>query len=86
MSLDLRSGVTSVFKTARGQVESYYKPVLARAKLASDPVSVRARRFMTRLRSEPLVANANGAVRTQQGRRATAAHLALQEFTTVTLS
>ncbi|NUT80572.1 dermonecrotic toxin domain-containing protein [Pseudomonas brassicacearum] len=86
VSLDLRSGVTSVFKTARGQVESYYKPVLARAKLASDPVSVRARRFMTRLRSEPLVANANGAVRTQQGRRATAAHLALQEFTTVTLS
>lgn len=40
---------------------------------------------MTRLRSEPLVANANGAVRTHQGRSATAAQLALQEFSTVML-
>lgn len=86
VSLDLRNGVTSVFKTSRGQVERYYIPVLARAKQGSDPVSVRARGFMTRLRSEPLVANANGAVRTHQGRPATAAQLALQEFSTVMLS
>lgn len=86
VSLDLRNGVTSVFKTSRGQVERYYIPVLARAKQGSDPVSVRARGFMTRLRSEPLVANANGAVRTHQGRSATAAQLALQEFSTVMLS
>ncbi len=85
VALDLRSGITSVFKTSQSQVERYYVPVLARAKRGSDPVSVRARGFMTRLRSEPLVANANGAVRTHQGRSATAAQLALQEFSTVML-
>ncbi|MDP9785491.1 dermonecrotic toxin domain-containing protein [Pseudomonas fluorescens] len=86
VSLDLRSGVTSVFKTSQNQVERYYIPVLARAKKSSDPVSVRARGFMTRLRSEPLVANANGAVHTPQGRPATAAQIEAHAFATVALS
>ncbi|WP_238350134.1 DUF6543 domain-containing protein [Pseudomonas sp. SWRI154] len=85
VSLDLRNGVTTVFKTSQSQVERYYIPVLARAKNGSDPVSMRARKFMTRYRSEPLVANANGAVRTREGRPATAAQLALNEFTMVVL-
>ncbi|WP_434579645.1 type III effector 1 [Pseudomonas sp. Z1-6] len=85
VSLDLRSGLTTVFKTSQGQVERFYVPVLARAKKGSDPVSMRARTFMTRYRSEPLVANANGAVRTREGRPATAAQLALNEFTMVVL-
>lgn len=86
VSLDLRTGVTSVFKTSQSQVERYYIPVLARAKQSSDPVSVRARGFMTRLRSEPLVANANGGVRTQQGRAATRAQIEAQALPTVALS
>ncbi|BBP61693.1 type III effector 1 [Pseudomonas sp. St316] len=86
VSLDLRSGVTSVFKTSRNQVERYYIPVLARAKKSSDPVSLRARGFMTRLRSDPLVANATGAVSTVQGRPATAAQIEAHAFPTVVLS
>ncbi|WP_053214705.1 dermonecrotic toxin domain-containing protein [Pseudomonas sp. Q12-87] len=86
VALDLRSGVTSVFKTSRSQVERYYIPVLARAKKSTDPVSVRARGFMTRLRSDPLVANAQGTVSTLQGRPATAAQIEAHAFPTVTLS
>ena len=86
VALDLRSGITSVFKTSQNQVERFYIPVLARAKHGTDSVSMRARGFMTRMRSEPLVANANGAVRTQQGRPASAAQLALHEFSMVVLS
>ncbi|WP_260958791.1 dermonecrotic toxin domain-containing protein [Pseudomonas citri] len=86
VSLDLSSGVTSVFKTSRSQVERYYIPVLARAKKSGDPVSVRARGFMTRLRSDPLVANASGAVSTLQGRPATASQIEAQAFSTVALS
>ncbi|WP_053155485.1 dermonecrotic toxin domain-containing protein [Pseudomonas sp. Pf153] len=86
VSLDLRSGMASVFKTSRSQVERYYIPVLARAKKSSDPVSVRARGFMTRMRSEPLVANANGVVQTSQGRPATASQIQAHAFPTVVLS
>ena len=86
VSLDLRSGVTTVFKTSASQVERYYIPVLARAKQGSDPVSVRARGFMTRVRSEPLVANASGAVLTPQGRPATAKQIEAHAFPTVALS
>jgi hypothetical protein len=85
VSLDLRSGVTSVFKTSRGQVERYYIPVLARAKQSHDAVSARARGFMTRLRSEVLVENANGVVLTQQGRRAATSQIDAQAFATVAL-
>jgi hypothetical protein len=86
VSLDLRSGVTSVFKTSQRQVESFYMPVLARAAQGTDPVSTRARGFMARLRSEPLVANANGVVRNQQGRLATASQIESQALPTVVLS
>ncbi|QKS83150.1 dermonecrotic toxin domain-containing protein [Pseudomonas bijieensis] len=86
VSLELRSGVTTVFKTSRSQVERYYIPVLARAKKSTDPVSVRARGFMTRLRSEPLVATASGAIRTPQGRVATASQIEAQALPTVVLS
>ena len=85
VSLDLRSGMASVFKTSRSQVERYYIPVLARAKKSTDPVSARAREFMTRLRSEPLVASPNGAVQTLQGRPATASQIQAQAFPTVVL-
>lgn len=86
VSLDLRSGMTSVFKTSRSQVERYYIPVLARAKKSSDPVSARAREFMARVRSEPLAASANGAVLTFQGRPATSAQIEAHAFPTVALS
>ncbi|KGU85548.1 dermonecrotic toxin domain-containing protein [Pseudomonas mediterranea] len=86
VALDLRSGVTSVFKTSRGQVERYYIPVLARAKKSADPVSVRARGFMRRVRNEPLVANPSGAVSTGQGRPVTSAQIEAQAFSTVVLS
>ncbi|TWC23982.1 hypothetical protein FBY06_10249 [Pseudomonas sp. SJZ085] len=86
VSLDLNSGLTSVFKTSRSQVERYYIPVLARAKKSMDPVSMRARGFMTRVRNDPLVANANGVVSTPQGRPATAAQIEAQAFSVVTLS
>ncbi|MBV4498950.1 type III effector 1 [Pseudomonas sp. SWRI12] len=86
VSLDLKTGITSVFKTSQSLVERYYIPVLARAKNSSDPVSMRARKFMARVRSEPLVVNANGAVRTRQGRPATAAQLEMNEFSLVVLT
>ncbi|MCW1243810.1 type III effector 1 [Pseudomonas sp. SAICEU22] len=86
VSLDLRSGLTTVFKTSQSQVERFYVPVLARAKKGADPVSVRASKFMTRVRSEPLVVNVNGAIRTREGRPANAAQLALNEFSIVVLS
>jgi hypothetical protein len=86
VALDLRNGVTSVFKTSRGQVERYYIPVLARAKKSADPVSVRARGFMRRLRNEPLVANPSGAISTAQGRPVTSAQIEAQAFSTVLLS
>ncbi|MGN8345170.1 type III effector 1 [Pseudomonas sp. SMV71] len=86
VALDLRSGVTSVFKTSRGQVERYYIPVLARAKNSTDPVSVRARGFMARVRGEPLIADAHGVVHTSQGRPATAAQIEAQALPTVALS
>ncbi|UZE06917.1 dermonecrotic toxin domain-containing protein [Pseudomonas corrugata] len=86
VALDLRSGVTSVFKTGRGQVERYYIPVLARAKKSADPVSVRARGFMRRVRNEPLVANSSGAISTGQGRPVTSAQIETQAFSTVLLS
>jgi hypothetical protein len=86
VALDLRSGVTSVFKTSRGQVERYYIPVLARAKKSADPVSVRARGFMRRVRNEPLVANSSGAISTGQGRPVTSAQIEAQAFPTVVLS
>ncbi|WP_422776979.1 dermonecrotic toxin domain-containing protein [Pseudomonas mediterranea] len=86
VALDLRSGVTSVFKTSRGQVERYYIPVLARAKKSADPVSVRARGFMRRVRNEPLVANPSGAISTGQGRPVTSAQIEAQAFSTVLLS
>jgi len=86
VTLDLRSGVTSVFKTSRNQVERYYIPVLARAKNSHDPVSVRARGFMSRVRSEVLVQNATGEVLTQQGRRAAAGQIEAQALPTVALS
>ncbi|WP_338474204.1 DUF6543 domain-containing protein [Pseudomonas sp. MS646] len=86
LALDLRNGVTSVFKTSRGQVERYYIPVLARAKKSADPVSARARGFMRRVRNEPLVANPSGAISTGQGRLATPAEVEAQAFATVLLS
>lgn len=86
VSLDLRSGITAVFKTSRSQVKRYYIPVLVRAKKSTDPVSVRARGFMTRLRNEPLVATASGAIRTPQGSVATASQIEAQALPTVVLS
>ncbi|WP_413793872.1 MULTISPECIES: dermonecrotic toxin domain-containing protein [unclassified Pseudomonas] len=86
LSLDLGSGLASVFKTSRSQVERYYIPVLARAKKSTDPVSVRARGFMARVRSDPLIADVNGVVSTSQGRPATVAQIEAQAFPVVTLS
>ncbi|MBT2339275.1 MULTISPECIES: dermonecrotic toxin domain-containing protein [Pseudomonas] len=86
VALDLSNGVTSVFKTSRSLVERYYIPVLARAKKSADPVSLRARGFMTRLRSDPLIATPSGAVTTGQGRSATAREIEAQAFPTVVLS
>lgn len=83
VSLDLRSGVTSVFKTSPAQVERYYAPALTIARTGRDPVSVRARAFMARVRSEPLIADARGTVRTRQGRLASEEQLALQAFSMV---
>jgi len=84
VSLDLRSGVTSIFKTSRSLVEHYYVPLLARAKQRSDPISIRARGFMTRLRSEVLVEGASGVV-TRQGGRAASSQIEAQAFPTVVL-
>ena len=86
VALDLRTGVTSVFKTSQSQPERYYRPLLARARHGTDPVSLRARGFMARFSAEPLKADASGAVRTTQGRSATPAQLALNEFSMVVLS
>jgi hypothetical protein len=84
VSLDLRSGITSVFKTSQHQVQSYYADVLARASSSSaDRFLRRAQRFKNRYRSEPLMADAEGVVRTLGGRKATAAQLQLNEFATV---
>jgi len=85
VSLDLRTGVTSVFKTSGSQVERFYIPVLARAKNNTDPVSMRARGFMARMRSDILVENANGVVLTQQGRRANAATVESHAYSMVEL-
>jgi hypothetical protein len=56
VSLDLRSGVTSVFKTSQNQVVAYYTPKLglARSSQSTDPVLVRLRTFMTRIKSGQL--------------------------------
>lgn len=84
-SLDLRTGVTSVFKTSGSQVERFYIPVLARAKNSTDPVSMRARGFMARMRSDILVENASGVVLTRRGRPATASTVESHAFSTVVL-
>ncbi|WP_431080498.1 dermonecrotic toxin domain-containing protein [Pseudomonas thivervalensis] len=85
VSLDLRTGVTSVFKTSGSQVERFYIPVLARAKNSTDPVSLRARGFMARMRSDILVENASGVVLTRRGRPATASTVESHAFSTVVL-
>ncbi|WP_417695844.1 dermonecrotic toxin domain-containing protein [Pseudomonas sp.] len=85
VSLDLRTGVTSVFKTSGRQVERFYIPVLVRAKSRTDPVSMRARRFMARTGSDIVVENANGVVLTQQGRRANAATVESHAYSMVEL-
>lgn len=71
VSLNLNSGVSTVFKTSASQVERLYTPVLQRAGYATDPVSKRAKVFMDRFRQKPLQQDASGAVVDQAGRLAT---------------
>lgn len=86
VSLNLQNGVSTVFKTSASQVERLYTPVLQRASYAADPVSTRAARFMQRVRSRPLYEDASGSVIDQAGRRATAAMVEEQAFSTVVMN
>lgn len=86
VSLNLQNGVSTVFKTSASQVERLYAPVLQRARYASDAVSKRATSFMQRVRSRPLYENASGNVVDQAGRRATAAMIEEQAFSTVLMN
>ncbi|MDO7898413.1 DUF6543 domain-containing protein [Pseudomonas citrulli] len=83
VALDLRSGVTSVFKTSGAQVQEYYIPLLARAPRGTDRVAERARRFMARMQDEIVVENARGVVLTQQGQPAPDAWLERYAFSMV---
>ncbi|MFJ4590844.1 type III effector 1 [Pseudomonas moraviensis] len=86
VSLNLDSGVSTVFKTSASQVERLYSPVLQRASHASDPVSRRAQVFMERFRRKPLHEDASGAVVDQNGRRATPEMIQEQAFTLVSMN
>lgn len=86
VSLNLNSGVSTVFKTSSNQVERLYTPVLQRAGYATDPVAKRAKLFMQRFRQKPLQQDASGAVVDQGGRLATAELIQGQAFSLVSLS
>ncbi|WP_332765050.1 type III effector 1 [Pseudomonas koreensis] len=86
VSLNLQNGVSTVFKTSASQVERLYTPVLQRARYANDAVSTRATSFMQRVRSRPLYEDGSGSVVDQAGRRATAAMIEEQAFSTVLMN
>ena len=86
VSLNLSSGVSTVFKTSSSQVQRLYTPLLQRAGYATDPVSKRARLFMERFRQKPLQQDASGAVVDQGGRQATPELIQGHAFSLVSLS
>jgi hypothetical protein len=88
VALDLRSGVTTVFKTAGDQVERYYSPA---HRLAGNPgnvdsFSVRIRRFEARFKRRPLSENKNGVVVDNKANPARAEEIDLHQFSIEALS
>ncbi|CAI8933219.1 Type III effector 1 [Pseudomonas sp. IT-347P] len=86
VSLNLKNGVSTVFKTSARQVERLYTPLLQRARYAKDPVSRRAASVLQRVRSKPLYENAAGNVVDQTGHQASAAMVEEQAFSTVLMN
>lgn len=82
VSLDLRTGVTSVFKTSQSQVSHYYSSAMQQAKNArnTDSISRRLRVFQERFRAEPLVQKADGIFRSRQYGQASADEIKRQQF------
>lgn len=86
VTLNLKNGVSTVFKTSSSQVERFYTPILQRASHATDAVSKRASNFMQRVRSKPLYENSAGIVVDQTGRRATTEMIQEQAFSMVLMN
>lgn len=86
VSLNLSSGVTTVFKTSIRQVDRYYTPILRRAGQGTGPVSGRADMFMRRFRQKPLHENASGVVVDSSNRPASPERVEGQAFAMVLLS
>lgn len=68
MTLDLRTGLTRVYTLHGDLVERVLDPLLRSAQQgAPGPLALRARQFMGRVRSEPLVQGSDGVVRNRAG-------------------
>ncbi|WP_313741688.1 hypothetical protein [Pseudomonas sp.] len=68
MTLDLRTGLTRVYTMNGDLVDRVLTPLMRSAQQgASGPLALRARQFMNRVRSEPLVQGSDGVVRNRAG-------------------
>ena len=86
MTLNLRTGVTSVYKTTQDLVAKLYDPILARARLNASGLAGRAHSFKTRFRAEPLKEGGSGVVLDSSGRPATMPAIDQQKFTLIELA
>ncbi|PSS57471.1 dermonecrotic toxin domain-containing protein [Pseudomonas sp. BBP2017] len=83
LTLDLQTGVTSVYKTPQSLVMELYSPILARARFNAPGLPGRAQSFMSRFRKEPLREGSRGVWLDSLGRPATASEINQQSFTVV---
>jgi len=68
MTLDLRTGLTRVYTLNGDLVDRVLTPLMRSAQQgAPGPLALRARQFMARVRSEPLVQGSDGVVRNRAG-------------------
>lgn len=86
VALDLRTGVSTVFKTSMRQVDQLYGPVLSQAGSTSGGLAARAHAFKTRFKRKPLHEDGSGVVVDPAGRRATPEMIQEQAFPITSLS
>lgn len=86
MTLDLRTGITSAYKTSSELVPRLYDPILRSASFNAPGIAGRAHLFIQRVRAEPLVQRADGVVVDSIGHPATAEALAQQAISIVAVN
>lgn len=85
MTLNLSTGVTSVYKTSRNLVESLYDPILRGASAGTTALAARARVVLRRVRAEPLREGADGVVLDTLGKPAAAPEVNQQSIQMILL-